>query len=44
MCRIIGVVGNSDINSICEFGDSGGDMVIDAEGYCSIGYCFVPNN
>ena len=44
MCWIIGVVENSDINAVCKFGDSGGDMVIDAEGCCSVSYCFVPND
>ena len=44
MFRIIRVVESTEFNAICEFGDSGGDMVIDAEGHCSVGYCLVPKN
>ena len=38
------LVGNTALNTICEFGDSGSDIVIDAEGHRSVCHCLVPNN
>jgi hypothetical protein len=32
------------IGANSQFGDSGGDIVIDAEGHCTVGYCLVPKN
>jgi hypothetical protein len=42
MFWIKGLVEKIAFNAICEFGDSGGNIVIEAEGHCSIRYCLVP--
>jgi hypothetical protein len=41
MFGIFCIVCNATINTKSKFGDSGGDMVIDVEGYYSLGYCLV---
>jgi len=44
MFGIFCIVWNTTIDTKSKFGDSGSDIVIDAEGHRTIGYCFVPKN
>jgi len=38
------IIKSAITNTKSKFGDSGGNIVIDAEGHCTVGYCLVPNS
>jgi len=44
MFGICGIIRSATLNTKSEFGDSGGDIVIDAKGHCAIGYCLIPKS
>lgn len=44
MFRIKGLVESTAFNAMCEFGDSGGDVVIDVEGHRSVRHCLIPKS
>ena len=44
MFWIVSIIVIDAIGAKSEFRDSGGDIVIDAEGHRTVGYCLVPKN
>ena len=44
MFGIFCIVRSATINTKSKFGNSGSDIVIDAEGHRTVGYCLVPKN
>jgi hypothetical protein len=44
MFWIVSIIVIDTIGAKGKFGDSGGDIVIDAEGHRAIGYCLAPKN